>query len=313
MTQPAHWNELTALDGEALLIRALALSDLTREQVAERFTEDLAIDVAPSGVDVTSWAFVEADAQAEAWMCSRETGVLAGAAFLSAGLSSFDDLRVGVLARDGDMVEPGQPVAKLSGNLRQLLTFERTALNLVTHLSGVASLTAAFVQATAGTHAKVCDTRKTLPGLRRWQKYAVRCGGGTPHRDGLGDAMLVKDNHLGGVPLGDLAATLDNAAVQARSTYPSLKFVEVEVDTLKQLEVVLTTSVDLVLLDNMSLDQLRDAVAIRDAVSPNIGLEASGGVNLDTVAGIAGTGVDRISVGALTHSAPSLDLGLDRR
>ncbi len=299
------------LDAQALYAEALDRSMLDDAHVAARFADDLAIDVAPAGVDITSWAFIKATQRGGALMRSRSHGVLSGANFLPGGLRGFNDLRLDLLARDGDALAPGQPVARLSGSLRELLAFERTALNLVTHLSGIASLTAEFVRRVHGTKAKVCDTRKTLPGLRRWQKYAVACGGGTPHRVGLGDAMLVKDNHLAGVPLDALAETLDRAAAKARRTFPSLKFVEVEVDTLDQLAVVLTSTVDLILLDNMTQDTLRQAVAMRDDRQPRIALEASGGVTLETVADIARTGVDRVSVGALTHSAPSLDLGLD--
>ncbi|MEM8783409.1 MAG: carboxylating nicotinate-nucleotide diphosphorylase [Planctomycetota bacterium] len=303
------------LDAAAIYDRACRRAGLTDAEVAARFADDVAVDLAPSGVDVTSWAFVDGEAHGDALMRTREAGVLCGAAFLVGGVGrgGLEGLRLELLAEEGKPLAPGDGAARLSGPLRQILTFERAALNLVTHLSGIATLTAKYVEQTRGTKATICDTRKTLPGLRRWQKYAVVCGGGTPHRDGLGDAMLVKDNHLDGVPLEALTATLDRAAGRARAEYPGLKFVEVEVDTLDQLRRVLASSVDLVLLDNMSLEQLREAVAMRDATNPRVGLEASGGVTIDTVAGIAATGVDRISVGALTHSAPSLDLGLDRR
>lgn len=315
MNPTDHADRSRTFDTTAAYAEALKVSGLSDEAVCRRFADDIAIDLAPAGIDVTSWAFVPENTRGEAVMRLRQPGIVCGAAFLIAGIRSgdFRDLRVELLAEDGEPLRQGEPIVRLSGSLRDILTFERTALNLVSHLSGIATLTSLYVEQAGRTQAKVCDTRKTLPGLRRWQKYAVQCGGGTPHREGLGDAMLVKDNHLDGVSLDRLAATLDAAANRARERVPELTFVEVEVDTLDQLRVVLTSTVDLVLLDNMSLTKLREAVKIRDATNPEIGLEASGGVNLDTVADIAKTGVDRISVGALTHSAPSLDVGLDRR
>ncbi len=195
--------------------------------------------------------------------------------------------------------------------MRDLLAIERVALNLLCHLSGVATLTAQYVAKCKGTKAGIYDTRKTLPGLRGLQKYAVACGGGRTHRIGLYDAVLIKDNHLAGTPISKLAEMLTKSAGQARRLTPGLQFVEVEVDTLDQLCEVLKAPVDIVLLDNMRPSLLQQAVTMRDATAPKIELEASGGVNLDTVAEISRTGVDRISVGALTHSAPSLDIGLD--
>lgn len=208
---------------------------------------------------------------------------------------------------DGTRTARGTVLATVSGPLRAILAAERTALNFLQRLSGVASLTRKYVEAASGFRAQVLDTRKTTPGWRLLEKYAVRAGGGTNHRIGLFDGILIKDNHLAGIG-GDIAR-----AVEAARAYPGNAGlpVEVEVDTLGQLEVALAVKADIVLLDNMALDQLRAAVERRDAVSSDTLLEASGGVNLSTISDIAATGVDRISVGALTHSAPALDIGLD--
>ena len=269
-------------------------------------------DVGPTGLDVTCETFVPAGKRQLVKMVARDTGTLAGAALLPRIAAAYDAaIDVTLRAADGDTLAPGSVIAEYQGPLRSILTMERVALNFVTHLSGIASLTAAYVAKTAGTKASIFDTRKTLPGLRHLQKYAVACGGGATHRIGLYDAMLVKDNHIADVPLGELAAVLRDAAQRARALQPSLKFVEVEVDTLAQLEAVLAAPIDIVLLDNMPADRLKQAVAIRDQLAPHVELEASGGVTLNTVEQIAQAGVDRISVGALTHSAPSLDVGLD--
>lgn len=186
-------------------------------------------------------------------------------------------------------------------------------LNLVGRLSGIATLTRLYVDAIAGTTTVICDTRKTTPGMRSLEKYAVRCGGGTLHRLGLHDAVLFKDNHLQHLGPGEFAPTVAAAAKAARDRY-DLRFVEVEIDTLEQLHLVLEIErglIDMVLLDNMSLDQMRDAIICRDRLAPDLLLEASGGIALDHVRAVAEAGVDRISVGALTHSAPSLDVALD--
>ena len=212
-----------------------------------------------------------------------------------------------VQVNDGSCLERGKTIATVSGSLRSILAAERTALNFLQHLSGIASLTRKFVEAAAGFRAKILDTRKTTPGWRLLEKYAVRMGGGVNHRMGLFDAILIKDNHLAG-----LKADLRKAVEMARA-YPGNSGLpaEVEVDSLGQLEDALAVRAEIVLLDNMNLDELRAAVARRDAVAPSVLLEASGGVNLFTVRDIASTGVDRISVGALTHSAPALDIALD--
>ena len=287
---------------------------ITPERLAELVRQAREEDLGPDGLDVTSELFVPADLQGEASIVVREPGRLAGGALLYAVAQAYDTAIVTkVIITDGNPVKPGDRVATLSGPMRRILSAERVALNLVTHLSGVATLTSRYVQAVSGTNAKVYDTRKTLPGLRGLQKYAVACGGGGTHRMGLYDAVLLKDNHLAHIDANGLGQAVTDAVQQSRNTYPQLKFVMVEVDTLDQLEAVLPSGVDIVLLDNMDNDQLSQAVAMRDASAPQIELEASGGVTLDTITAIARTGVNRISVGALTHSAPSLDLGLDIR
>jgi nicotinate-nucleotide pyrophosphorylase (carboxylating) len=199
-------------------------------------------------------------------------------------------------------VAPGDAVVTISGNARALLTAERVALNYLGRLSGIASLTARYVDAVGGTGAAIVDTRKTTPGLRAFEKYAVRCGGGRNHRTGLFDAILIKDNHI--IAAGGIAEALS----RARALAGHMVKIEIEVDTLDQLDEVLRHKVDAILLDNMTPSQLRKAVKM---VGRRAATEASGGVSLDTVRAIAETGVDMISVGALTHSAPVLDLGLD--
>ena len=270
-------------------------------------------DLGDDDLDVTSHALLPAGRRGEAAVVARQPGVAAGLAALSSVAAVYDSaVAVDLQVADGEAVQPGRAVATFTGPLRSLLAIERVALNLLTHLSGVATLTRRFVDAVEGTSARIVDTRKTLPGLRALQKYAVACGGGGTHRLGLHDAMLVKDNHIAHIPLDELPAALERAAAEARRLVPGLKFVQVEVDTPEQLERVLPVpGVDMVLLDNMPPEVLRRAVAMRDQSAPGVKLEASGGVTLDTVRAIAETGVDRISVGALTHSVPALDFGLD--
>ena len=285
-------------------ISARRLDQLIRQAKAE--------DLGPPRRDITTDCLIPADATAGAVVRSREAGVVAGAILLGPIARCYDpDLGVNAAAHDGQQLAPGDVVAELAGPLRSILTAERVALNFLTHLSGIATLTAQYVQAVAGTRAGIYDTRKTLPGLRGLEKYAVACGGGHSHRIGLYDAVLVKDNHIAHVAARDLPAALNQAIVAARACKPPPDFVQVEVDTLAQFKRVLTCPVDLVLLDNMDTEQMTRAVALRDKRAPHVQLEASGGVTLTSVADIARTGVDRISVGALTHSAPALDLGLD--
>ena len=273
-------------------------------------------DLGPAGWDVTSALFIDEDAIGEGRIVARQAGVVAGLALLPMIAQAYDDVgrgkvEVDATAVDGSRVEPGDAVSRLSGPLRALLAVERVALNFLGHLSGVATHTAAYADRIAHTRAKVYDTRKTLPGLRGLQKYAVACGGGGTHRMGLHDAVLVKDNHLAGVPPERLTDAVARMIQAARERFPGLSFIMVEVDTLEQLEHVLAARPDLVLLDNMTPETLAEAVERRDRVAPGVELEASGGVTLDSVVAIADSGVDRISVGALTHSSPNLDLGLD--
>lgn len=267
--------------------------------------------------DWTTVSLVPDDARGSAAIVARQPGVIAGLAAARLAIQEFGrDTEWTALVADGTSVRAGETVATIAGHSRSLLTGERTMLNVLTHLSGIATLTRRFVDAVAGTNAKIYDTRKTIPGWRRLEKYAVRAGGGWNHRTGLYDAVLIKDNHLA---VGSSRYTPAQAVAQARAFLQQnfgaagaqLPPVEVEVDTLEQFQNVLPANPDIVLLDNMSLEQLREAVALRNRQAPQVVLEASGGVNLETVAGIAATGVDRISVGALTHSAKSFDLGLD--
>ncbi len=297
--------------------RVLNLSDYVSPELVRDLVERARLeDLGPASRDVTSLALVPDAARTVAVMRSRATGVVAGLALLPTVVEAYDkSVTLRTLLRDGDALSPGSVAAEFTGSLRSVLAIERVALNLVTHLSGIATLTSKYVHAAAGTKARICDTRKTLPALRGLQKYAVACGGGLNHRIGLYDAMLVKDNHIAHLSLDALPVELARAIRAARASDPAMKFVEVEVDRLDQLQRVLSMPADaqpnIVLLDNMKPVTLREAVAMRDAMSPTVELEASGGVNLETVGSIAATGVDRISVGALTHSAPSLDLGLD--
>jgi len=244
----------------------------------------------------------------QAAFVARQAGVLAGLPVVPLVLASVVDpnlLTFEPLLTDSAALEPGSRIALVRGPIDSLLTAERTALNFLQHLSGVATLTRRYVEAVAGLPAKILDTRKTTPGWRLLEKYAVRCGGGHNHRMGLYDGILIKDNHLAAM---NKVRSIPEAIRIARST--PLPF-EIEVDTLDQLDEALAGKPDIVLLDNMPLDQMREAVHRRNVTAPGVLLEASGGVNLDTVRGIAETGVDRISVGALTHSAPALDIGLD--
>ena len=270
-------------------------------------------DLGESG-DVTTAAIVDANLTARAAGVARDAGVVSGMAAVGRILESFDcAAELDLVAEDGATCKAGDVLWRLEGRLAPILGVERTLLNIVGRLCGVATLTARYVREIEGTGAIVCDTRKTTPGLRALEKYAVRCGGGTLHRSGLHDAVLMKDNHLAHLELGELAAAVTRAATAARARH-DLRFVEVEVDELEQLQELLACPealIDIILLDNMSPDQLVHAVAMRDARRPGLVLEASGGIDLDTIAAVARTGVDRISVGALTHGATSLDVGLE--
>ncbi len=255
--------------------------------------------------DITTDAVVPADARAETALVARQPGVLAG---LDVALTAFRLIDPTITAtierRDGGVLAPGDVIATISGPARGILTAERVALNLLCHLSGVASATARIVAAIKDHRARVTCTRKTMPGLRALQKYAVRVGGGANHRFGLDDAVLIKDNHLAA------AGSIRRAIERARSAVGHLVKIEVEVDTLQQLEQVLAIGVDAVLLDNMPPNELRRAVAM---VAGRAITEASGRITPETAPAIAATGVDLISVGWLTHSASVLDIGLDYR
>lgn len=258
------------------------------------------------GPDITTLATVPADAVTKAAVVAREAGVAAG---VDVALMVLDevlgaDYRVLDRVEDGTRLQPGQSLLRVEAGTRGLLTAERTLLNLVCHLSGIATATAEWVEAVAGTDAKIRDTRKTLPGLRMLQKYAVRVGGGVNHRMGLGDAALIKDNHVAAA--GSVVAALR----AVRTAAPDLPC-EVEVDTLEQLDEVLGEDVQLVLLDNFPVWQTQIAVQRRDSMAPGVQLESSGGLSLETAAEYAGTGVDYLAVGALTHSVRVLDIGLD--
>jgi nicotinate-nucleotide pyrophosphorylase (carboxylating) len=262
----------------------------------------LAEDLGRAG-DITAQACIDPDARLRAAFVARADGVLAGLSCARLALAALDPAGAfKIRATDGGSVAAGQTLATVEANARALLAAERVALNLLCRLSGVATLTAAYVAQTAGTHARIIDTRKTTPGLRILEKYAVRCGGGSNHRFGLDDAILIKDNHV--AACGGVGAAL--ARVRARAGH--MVKVEVEVDNLDQLREALEHRPDVIMLDNFALDDLRAAVAL---ASGRVVLEASGGVNLASVRDIAHTGVDYISVGALTHSAPVFDIGLD--
>ena len=269
----------------------------------------LAEDLGQSG-DLTATVTIPSQARGAARFVARTEGVVAGlpvVAILAERFELGDSWQP--LVEDGDRVLPGAAIARVAGSMRSLLALERTALNFLQRLGGIATLTARFVAQVAGTRTVILDTRKTTPGWRALEKYAVRRGGGRNHRIGLYDAILIKDNHLawlaqGGDPIG-------SALAAARAHAPPGAFVEVEVDSLEQLDRALECGPDIILVDNLGPEALAEAVRRRDRMAPGVLLEASGGVTLATVAALAKTGVDRISVGALTHSAPALDLGLD--
>ena len=267
------------------------------------------------GGDVTSNATIPARQQGTGHIVFRQEGILCGMPVVLEVLRQYDEhLQFRQKFQDGEHIKANTVIAEINGPLRSLLAAERVLLNFLQRLSGIATVTARYVEQTVGTPAQILDTRKTTPGWRELEKYAVRCGGGANHRQGLYDAILIKDNHLHALGSGELKEKLSQAVEKIFKHYKELKFIEVEVDDLQQLQTVLgVKGVDIVLLDNMNTDQLRQAVAHRDRMHPSkkVLLEASGNVNLEKVNEIARTGVDRISVGALTHSATGLDIGLD--
>lgn len=262
---------------------------------------------APQG-DLTSLVLIPESARATAELRARVPGVFSGGPVVEAGFRLHDpDARVELLVGEGEPFEAGTALARVAGKAREILTAERVVLNLVQRMSAIAALTARYVALTAGTKAQIVDTRKTTPGLRELERYAVRCGGGRNHRFSLSDAVLAKDNHLAVLTGGD-PAKLTGVLRAARERLGHTTHFEVEVDSIEQIEPVLAAGVDTIMLDNFTPAMLREGVAI---VAGRAIVEASGGVNLDTVAAIAATGVDVISVGALTHSVVNLDLGLD--
>jgi nicotinate-nucleotide pyrophosphorylase (carboxylating) len=294
------------------VVAAIEAAGLDPSYVEDLISRTVAEDL-DGGVDVTSAATVPADQRSTMDLVTRASGVAAGIPVAAAvfDVVSDGDAAVTVVSHDGARVSPGDVLLTVTGRTRDLLTAERTSLNLLCHLSGVATATALWADALAGTSARVRDTRKTTPGLRVLEKYAVRCGGGVNHRMSLSDAALVKDNHV--VAAGGVAEAFD----AVRAMWPGLA-VEVEVDSLAQLSDVLDAGADLVLLDNFVPEQMRLAVGIAAEHAAHSGrpramLEASGGLTLPDAAAVGATGVDYVSVGALTHSAPVLDVGADLR
>jgi nicotinate-nucleotide pyrophosphorylase (carboxylating) len=269
--------------------------------IATALDEDLTY-----GPDITTRATVSAEHRSTARIVARRPGTIAGLFVVDRVLRQVatSDFKVEEVAPDGTRVAPGDVVARIEAGTRDLLTAERTLLNLLTHLSGIASATAAWVDAVEGTGARIRDSRKTLPGMRMLQKYAVTVGGGLNHRLGLGDRALIKDNHV------IAAGGVREAFLAVREAYPD-KWCEVEVDTLEQFDELLPEKPDEIMLDNFEPWAVQVAVQRRNALAPETLLEASGGLTLDVAADYANTGVDFLAVGALTHSAPALDLGLD--
>lgn len=287
------------------------LEEDCRRIVRQAVSEDL-----DRGHDLTTAALIGREVSGEAAFVARQSGVASG---LQAAKVACDEMDLDVdwlpLLDDGDALTPGAALARYSGAARDMLTGERVTLNLLCKLSGIATLTRQYVDRIAGTKAAIYDTRKTTPGWRHLEKYAVRCGGGRNHRMGLYDAVLIKDNHLAiaghSGPLSDAVTRAREFVQQQLGSRAPGTIIEIEVDTLEQFREVLQSRPDIVLLDNMTPDQLNQAVRLRDSEAPEVQLEASGGINLNTIRAVAETGVDRISVGALTHAAPWLDIGLD--
>lgn len=286
------------------IARELAAAGLDASAVSDLVQRTIAEDL-DGGVDVTSVATVPGEQRSVLDLVARQAGVTSGVWVAAAvfDIVSDNDARIDVLVADGTEVKPGDVLVSITGRTRDLLVGERTALNFFGHLSGVATATHAWAVRLQGTTAKVRDTRKTTPMFRRLEKYAVRCGGGVNHRMSLSDAALVKDNHI--VAAGGVREAFE----AVRSTFPGVP-VEVEVDNNEQLRAVLDAGADLVLLDNYTVDEMRAAVAINAGRAK---LEASGGLTLDDAAAVGATGVDYMAVGALTHSAPVLDIGADLR
>jgi nicotinate-nucleotide pyrophosphorylase (carboxylating) len=279
---------------------------LPRLMVEDAVRAALLEDLGRAG-DITTNATIAPEAKATAVLASREAGVVAGMPLAETAFQLLDlELVFRSRVSDGDTVKPGDPLAEISGNARAMLSAERVALNFLMHMCGISTYTARFADEIAHTKARVCCTRKTIPGHRTFEKYAVRCGGGSNHRFGLDDAVLIKDNHI--AVSGGVARAIDNA----RAFVGHLVKIEIEVDTLDQMREALSASPDVILLDNMTNDQLREAVSINEADnSGKVKLEASGNVRFETIRAIAETGVDYISTSKITMAAPTLDIGLD--
>lgn len=288
------------------VVPVLSIPSLPEQPLAEILQRAFAED-APYG-DVTSQLLLPATAQATAWLVAREPGTFSGGAVFTAAMKMQDPAaKVEQFVADGATFEAGEKLMSVTGLARAVLTAERIALNLTQRMSAIASQTALYAELIAGTRARVTDTRKTTPGLRILERYAVRCGGGHNHRFSLSDAVLAKDNHLAVLTGGD-PAKLTAALAGVRAQLPHTVHFEVEVDAIEQIEPVLAAGVDTIMLDNFTNEELVAGVAL---INGRALVEASGNVNLSTIAGIAATGVDIISVGALTHSVRALDLGLD--
>lgn len=277
------------------------------QQAAERLIEiALEEDFGQRG-DVTSLMFIDPARTGRVRIAARKPGRIAGIPIIPRVLQKVDPtIKCTLDVTDGDELHSGQSIAVLEGAVQKILMAERTILNFMTHLSGVATLTSSYVSKVYGTNAQILDTRKTLPGYRFLEKYAVRCGGGCNHRMGLYDAVMLKDNHLASMTHKAPAELISSV----REKYADISII-IEIDRLDQMPAVLSWKPDVILLDNMSNEEMTEAVQIRNQQNAGTLLEASGGINLQTVAAIAKTGVDRISVGELTHSAPALDLGFD--
>ncbi len=293
------------------------LADLDR-LIESALQEDLR-----EGVDCTSRSLFKNMVNGSASFIARGAGVMCGIAVIKRVLANVaNELSLDIYVQDGEPLKKGQRLAKISGDAREILLVERTCLNFIGRLCGIATLTAKFAELIACTSAKLYDTRKTTPGWRRLEKYAVRCGGGVNHRMGLFDAILIKDNHLAMLaqaePQDDNVVALaianaQNWVIENAADLPhGLKTpIQIEVDHLEQLKNALPLKPDMILLDNMNVEELTKAVELRNQLAPTVELEASGGINLQSIAAIAKTGIDRISVGALTHSAINFDIGLD--
>jgi nicotinate-nucleotide pyrophosphorylase (carboxylating) len=305
----------------------LQFGDRERRDADQLIELALAEDLNDAG-DITAGSVIAPDAQGVARFVARSAGVLAGMPVV-ARLAARFEMKVarGATVADGERIERGVELLTVRGSMRSLLAMERTALNFVQRLSGVATLTARFVAEVQGTRAVILDTRKTTPGWRALEKYAVRCGGGTNHRHGLFDAVLIKDNHLAWLEMHRRPSTESQsrgsdswvatgdavpwAIRRAREQVPLGTIIEIEVDTFDQFDQALACGPDIILVDNFRQEDLAEAVRRRNERAPHVLLEASGGITLETVRCLAETGVDRISVGALTHSAPALDIALD--